>query len=175
VPIPPDSTFLDAASGLSNRRHFDVLYDFAFNLAARGVSLSLVHLELGGFDGLRARQGDEAADAALQSFGQILKESTRTMDLAARLDGARFTTMLMDCNLHGSLVYADRIRDAASDFSVSSGLAVCAGVATFVPGMESAAQLLALADATMAVAVDAKGQRVGVPADLEEPGSVGIS
>lgn len=169
MPIPPDALFLDAATGLSNRRHFDVLYDFAFHLAHRGVPISLVFLELASFSAYREEEGDEAAAEAIAEFGRCLGDSTRVMDLAVRLEEARFAAMLMDCNLHGGLLYADRIRDAAVKLSERTGLEVCAGVATFLPSMTTPIELIEVAQSTLALAVASDGERVKVPADLRVP------
>jgi diguanylate cyclase (GGDEF)-like protein len=165
VPKPPNARFQDAPTGLSNREHLETLLDFAFHVADRGVSLTVVLLELGG-----AGAAEEVDANAIRAFGALLASATRTMDVAARLEGGRFAVMLMDCNLHGGRVCADRIRAEAADIAEASGLSVSAGVATYEKSMKSPDELLSLGAAALRVALDGGGDRVAVPADLNPGG-----
>jgi diguanylate cyclase (GGDEF)-like protein len=168
VPKPPSPSYQDPLTGLSNREHFEVLYDFAFPVADRGIPLTLVFIELDGLAALRDSEGQEAERDAVTAFGHVLLSTTRSMDLAAHLEGGRFVLMLLDCNLHGGLVCADRIRGEAADFSESSRLTVSAGVACHDKEMKRKEDLLAVAEETLRVAVSQGGDRVAVPADLHQ-------
>src|SRR5688572_19216484 len=83
VPKPPSPSFQDPLTGLSNREHFEVLYDFAFPVADRGIPLTVVYLELDGLADLRARAGESAEREAVGAFGRRLLGTTRSMDVAA--------------------------------------------------------------------------------------------
>jgi diguanylate cyclase (GGDEF)-like protein len=166
VPKPPSSSFQDPLTGLSNRQHFEVLYDFAFPVADRGIPLTLVFVELDGLAAVRAREGEAAERAALSAFGRLLLRITRSMDVAAHLEAGRFVVMLFDCNLHGGLVCADRVRAEAAEFTEQSGLTMSAGVACHDKDMKRKEDLLAVAEETLRVAVSQGGDRVAVPADL---------
>jgi diguanylate cyclase (GGDEF)-like protein len=165
VPRPPSASFQDSTTGLSNRAHFEVLYDFAFPLADRGIPLTIVYIEIDGLPELRVHDG-QLVERRVGAFSRLLLQTTRSMDLAAHLEGGRFALMLMDCNLHGGLVCADRVRGEAANFVELSGITVSAGVASHEKGMTRKEDLLEVAEETLRVALSQGGDRVAVPADL---------
>jgi diguanylate cyclase (GGDEF)-like protein len=166
VPRPPGPSFQDALTGLSNHEHFELLFEFAFQLADRGLPLTLVYLEIGGLAALRERAGEQAAQSAVKAYSAVIDSKTRAMDVAARLDGGRFALMLADCNLHGGLVCADRVRAEAEVVSDRTGLSLSAGVASHEKGMARKEDLLKVAEETLRVALGWGGDRIAVPADL---------
>jgi diguanylate cyclase (GGDEF)-like protein len=166
VPRPPGPSFQDALTGLSNREHFEIVYEFAFQLADRGLPLTLVYLEVAGLSALRARAGDSAASDAVRAYAAVILSRTRAMDVAARLEDARFALLLADCNLHGGLVCADRVRAEAEAVSDRTGLSLSAGVASHEKGMTRKEDLQKVAAETLRVALAWGGDRIAVPADL---------
>jgi diguanylate cyclase (GGDEF)-like protein len=166
VPRPPGPSFQDALTGLSNREHFEILYEFAFQLADRGLPLTLVYLEITGLSALRDRAGDPAANDAVRAYAAVILSKTRAMDVAARLDVGRFALLLADCNLHGGLVCADRVRAEAEVVSDRTGLGLSAGVASHEKGMIRKEELQEVAAETLRVALASGGDRIAVPADL---------
>jgi diguanylate cyclase (GGDEF)-like protein len=170
VPRPPGPSFQDALTGLSNREHFELLYDFAFQLADRGLPLTLVYLEVAGLAALRERAGEQPANEAVRAYAAVIHSKTRTMDVAARIEGGRFALMLADCNLHGGLVCADRVRAEAEVVSDRTGLSLSAGVASHEKGMTRKDELQKVAMETLRVALGWGGDRIAVPADLAQKG-----
>jgi diguanylate cyclase (GGDEF)-like protein len=167
VPRPPGPSFQDALTGLSNREHFELLYEFAFQLADRGLPLTLVYLEISGLAALRSRAGELAAEEAVRAYAAAIHSKTRSMDIAAHLGQGRFVLMLADCNLHGGLVCADRVRAEAELVNERTGLTLSAGVASHEKGMERQEDLRGVAEETLALALDWGGDRIAVPADLQ--------
>ena len=69
------------------------------------------------------------------------------MDLSARYGGEEFLSILGDSDGPGAGAFAERVRRSIKEGELpASGLTVSAGVASYVPGMETADELLAAAD-----------------------------
>ena len=115
----------DPVTGLSSEWHFDIVFDFVFPNAHRGVHLTLV---LFGID-----EGSRAADPSdgtrqVAELGSALREATRSSDLVARHGEDLFICLLPHCNVQGGLIFADRIRDAISERTKKSGISVSAAL-----------------------------------------------
>lgn len=160
---PPDPSLADERTGLSNRTHFDIIYDFAFHVATRGVPITLVLFQLDGESGA----GGGGGDKGFTEFARALRSATRTTDLAARFSDDRLVALLVDCNQHGGLIYADRVLDAAGDVLDGAGLTASAAVVAYEKEIAGPAALLARAEATLDGARGAGGNRIMVPSDLE--------
>lgn len=153
LPRSTDPRLVDELTGLSNELHFQILFDFAFPAAARGISLALVLFEIEGFEAYRRRNGGEAATEAVRHFAAVLDGTSREMDVTARLHGPRFLSLLRDCNLSGALVYTDRVQRHARTVQKRYGLTIAMGVAAYEPGMEGPDDLLEEAKGALARSV----------------------
>ena len=168
MPPPPDPSLKDEATGLSNRRHFDIVYNFLFNVADRGVPLTLVLFQLDdpeGAEGAGSATGNAAE--ALVDFAGAMATATRATDLAARFSPDRLVALLVDCNQQGGLIYADRVLDAAQGVQRSSGRTVSVGVAAYDKEVADPGELISQAEAALEGAIRAGGGRIMVPADLD--------
>lgn len=166
MPRPTDPRLIDELTGLSNEWHFRILYDFAFAAGDRGIPLTLVLFEIDGFEDFRRRQGSDVAAEALRSFGTLLGDSTRGMDVTVRLHGARFLSLLRDCNLQGGLVFVDRIELRSTTLEEKYGLTVAVGVAAYEEDMEAPDDLLDRAKRALARSVEIGGGTVSTSRDL---------
>jgi diguanylate cyclase (GGDEF)-like protein len=118
---------IDPATGLSTEWHFDIVLDFIFPLAHRGVTLTLV---LFGIDEGARGSDDPPPKEVISDLGSAIGGVIRSSDLVARYGEDLFMCLLPVCNLQGGLVFADRIRDALEDFTARTGATVSAGVAS---------------------------------------------
>lgn len=166
MPRPTDPRLIDELTGLSNEWHFRILYDFAFAAGDRGIPLTLVLFEIEGFEAYRRGNGSDRADEALRAFGTLLGDTSREMDLTVRLDGARFLSLLRDCNLQGGLVYVDRIQRGASSLEGEHGLTVAVGVAAYQKEMELPDDLLDAVKRALARSVEAGAGTVSTSRDV---------
>lgn len=139
--------------------HFQVILDFAFGIADRGIPLSLVLVEPDGWPG---GESSDAHREALEGLASVIGTRTRRSDRVARLTDARFAALLMDCNRQGALIFADRLRSAAQDFSERTGATLSCGVANFGWGMKSPDDLLTGAAEALERAQRAGGGRVEI-------------
>ena len=154
---------VDPATGLSSEWHFEIVLDFVFPIAHRGVTLTLVLF--------RIDEGDWAVDhlkpdQVVTDLGSTLRGVTRSSDVIARFGEDIFICLLPLCNLQGGLVFADRMRDALEDFTKRTGTTVSAAVASHRGDAEGTARdmLMALKRALVA-AHSGGGDRVELSAD----------
>jgi|TARA_B100000809_G_scaffold264883_1_gene322009 diguanylate cyclase len=117
----------DPATGLSGQRHFEIVLDFLFPIAHRGVTLTVA---LFGIDEGNWADDHANPDQVVTDLGSTIGGVTRNSDLVARFEEDTFICLLPLCNIQGGLVFADRIRDALEDFTKRTGTTVSAGIAS---------------------------------------------
>ena len=154
---------VDPATGLASEWHFEIVLDFIFPIARRGVSLTVA---LFGID-----DGDWATDylkpeQVVTDLGSTIRGVARNSDLVARFGEDMFICLLPLCNLQGGLVFADRTRDALRDFTKRTGTTVSAGVASHRGEDEGTVRdMLRALKGALVAARSAGGDRVEVPAE----------
>jgi GGDEF domain-containing protein len=154
---------VDPATGLSSEWHFEIVLDFVFPIAHRGVTLTLVLF--------RIDDGEWTVDypkpeQVVTDLGSTLRGVTRSSDVIARDGEDMFVCLLPLCNLQGGLVFADRMRDALDEFTKRTGTTVSAAVASHRGDGEGTARemMMALKGALVA-AQSGGGDRVEIPVD----------
>lgn len=154
---------VDPATGLSSEWHFEIVLDFVFPIAHRGVTLTLVLF--------RIDDGEWTVDypkpeQVVTDLGSTLRGVTRRSDVIARDGEDMFVCLLPLCNLQGGLVFADRMRDALDEFTKRTGTTVSAAVASHRGDGEGTARemMMALKGALVA-AQSGGGDRVEIPVD----------
>ncbi|MEJ2206564.1 MAG: diguanylate cyclase [Gemmatimonadota bacterium] len=137
----------DPGTGLPNRRHALIHLKRGFAAAGRGSQLTVVAFDLDNFKQINDRHGHAVGDQVLATFGGILKERTREMNLSARVGGEEFISILESSGLEGAVTFAEEVRVAMERTPFSFGTAtVSAGVASYEKGMASPEVLRAAAD-----------------------------
>ncbi len=154
---------LDPATGLSSQWHFEIVLDFLFPLAHRGMTLTLA---LFGIDDGKWSDDHPKPEQVVTDLGSTIGGVTRNSDLVARFDEDTFICLLPLCNIQGGLVFADRIQDVLEDFKKRTGTTVSAGLASHREESDGtvADMLRALKGALMA-AKSAGGDRVEISSD----------
>lgn len=148
----------DRMSQLTIPQDFDLLLDFAFGIADRGVPLSLVVMAP---DRLPEVPGPDVV-ASLLRLESDLANRTRRSDRLTRRTGSLFVALLVDCNRQGALIFADRMTEASSAFSLMSGLSVSCGIACYREGMKSPKDLEEAAKRALEVAHSSGGNRIEI-------------
>ncbi len=125
--MPEVDRLVDPATGLSSEWHFEIVLDFVYPIAHRGVTLTLVlfRIDDGDWDVDHLKP-----DQVVTDLGSTLRGVTRSSDIIARYGEDMFICLLPLCNLQGGLVFADRMRDALEDFTKRTGTTVSAAVAS---------------------------------------------
>ena len=145
----------DDLTGLANRRRFVEALEAELNRAERfGTELAVVIGDLDDFKSINDRFGHEFGNDVLRAVGDLLRASSRDVDVAARLGGEEFAMLLPQTDLAGGAAAAERLREGLARLSLPSPdggrLRVTAsfGVASYPP-TDSVDHLLRLADSAL--------------------------
>jgi diguanylate cyclase (GGDEF)-like protein len=139
----------DAQTGLPNSLHWDTVFGIVFAAGDRGIPLTLILLEVDHFLDWAGQKSSEEVDATFRALGLALSSTTRQSDLVARLDETRFAYMLLDCNLAGGRLVADRLDGLLDPVRDLSGLGFCMGVASYQKDMVRPDQLVEAAESAL--------------------------
>ena len=150
----------DSVTGLPNKLHFDTVFGVIFAAGDRGIPLTLVILEVDGFLAWNARVDAPTSQAALKGLGDALATTVRQSDLAARTEEARFAFVLLDCNLAGGRLVADRVDGLLDPIRESTGLRFSMGVAAFDREMTRPYDLMGAAEEALRSAQAGGGDRI---------------
>ncbi len=145
-------------SQLTSPQDFDLLLDFAFGMADRGVPLSLVVLAP---DGIPDNPGAEFT-AGLSRLESDLANQTRRSDRLTRRPGGLFVALLVDCNRQGALIFADRMSEVSAAFSLMAGLSVSCGIVCYREGIKTPQDLEDAAKRALEVARSSGGNRTEI-------------
>lgn len=146
----------DGLTGLANRRHLmDLLIQEVGRACRYEMPLSILMLDLDRFKRFNDTYGHLKGDELLREFGNILKNSIRSTDIAGRYGGEEFSVILTNTSLKGAIVIAERIRKFVETLKITvnkdvppQGITVSIGIAELAPG-ETHEDLLAAADAAL--------------------------
>jgi len=144
-PVSGHPALTDAATGLPNRLHFEVVYRHLFLAGDRGVALTLMLVSI----------GDGASDVeSVQELARAIQRSTRGSDLVAYLGANRFGIVLLGTHLPGGRIAANRIEGT---LQASTSERVSIGLAAFVPEMVEPGQLVGAAEGALTAAEQSGG------------------
>jgi diguanylate cyclase (GGDEF)-like protein len=144
----------DALTGLANRRHFeDRLVEEVERSRRSHEPAGLLMIDIDNFKLVNDRHGHVAGDAVLREVANVLRETAREIDLAARYGGEELALILPGAGLEGAGQVAERVRAAieAREIHVDGqsrplGVTVSVGAAALGHGPEEARALVAAAD-----------------------------
>ena len=164
---------VDALTRLLNRRRLD---DDLEKEVARAVRysrpLAFVMLDTDHFKKLNDNLGHQRGDLVLQQVAAILGDGLRTSDTAYRYGGEEFALILRESTAGDALIAAERLRSRIEQRFGGPGNAANVtasfGVASLGPGVETASDLVGLADQALYQAKQAGRNRVVVASDERE-------
>jgi len=108
-------TIIDGLTQIPNKRY---LLDFVDRELARsrrhGRPLHLAMLDIDHFKSVNDKLGHVAGDTVLRGIAQILQDSVRRDELAARFGGEEFAVVLPETDLAGAIVACERIRETVA-------------------------------------------------------------
>lgn len=136
----------DAQTGLANRLHFDLVYDYVFDAGDRGLPFTVMLVSAGADADTPAR--------TIRELGEAVESTTRNSDLVSHVGGGRYVVLLLGTNLQGARIAADRVEAAVRGLAPGPA---CFGLTAFSEAFESAPDLLRAADAALLAAEAAGG------------------
>lgn len=142
-------SYLDALTGLCNRRHFDTQLQEELQRARQlGRPLSLLLLDIDHFKRFNDEHGHQAGDRALQKVARLLQCEVRKPFTACRHGGEEFAVIMPDSTAQAAAVLAERLRrELARMATGETPLTLSIGVASLDDGpFEHPEQLFAAAD-----------------------------
>jgi len=165
--------YIDALTGIYNRRMFNEIFKSKWNNAKRKKEpLSLLMIDIDLFKGYNDRYGHQAGDRCLIRVSRAIKDSLfRSSDSVSRYGGEEFVVILPDTKINGALMIANRIRNnienlhiAYKDCKISSYVTVSVGVACVVPDrvVSDRAELIKMADMALYKAKNEGRNRISV-------------
>ena len=101
----------DGLTGLTNHRTFQEKADREFDRALRYPEpISIILFDIDHFKKINDTYGHPVGDAVLRKIATLLKETVRTVDIAARYGGEEFIALLINTDIKGASLMAERIR-----------------------------------------------------------------
>ncbi|MAT42686.1 MAG: hypothetical protein CL609_10115 [Anaerolineaceae bacterium] len=101
----------DSLTSMYNRRHFFDLAEQELERAKRYQhAVSLIMLDLDFFKNVNDTYGHLAGDMALKKVAQLIKDSIRQVDVAARFGGEEFVILLPETEIQQAVLLAERLR-----------------------------------------------------------------
>jgi diguanylate cyclase (GGDEF)-like protein len=171
---------LDTLTQIANRRRFDAVLRQEWRRAVRDESpISLLFCDIDYFKRFNDAYGHQAGDECLVRVAQAMEETlNRPADLVARYGGEEFIALLIDTDVEGSRMLAERMRERIEELKVEnrdSGvgpfLTVSLGVATVIPNPTLRPEdLMDLADRALYAAKANGRNRVATSQELPAKG-----
>jgi diguanylate cyclase (GGDEF)-like protein len=148
---------LDALTNMPNRRQCESALATELSQAKRfGSSVAFVLADLDEFKSVNDQYGHPVGDRVLREFADILRESVREADVAARWGGEEFALLLPNTDAMGAAVLVERIRSALEHRTIVAdghaiGITASFGVSVF-PQEPTSGRLIASADEALYLA-----------------------
>jgi diguanylate cyclase (GGDEF)-like protein len=110
----------DDLTGLYTRRYFMEVLDQQKALSERdGSDFVICFADLDHFKHVNDSFGHHVGDMVLLQFSEIIKNSIREIDYAARFGGEEFVLLLVNSDIEKSLNVSERIRKALEEYNFS--------------------------------------------------------
>jgi diguanylate cyclase (GGDEF)-like protein len=149
-----NESLTDPLTGIWNRRYFDIQIERQINSAKKhSSSFAIIFIDVNNFKTINDTLGHEEGDRVLKFIAEVLKETCRKTDIAARYGGDEFIILLMHQERNGALGLVLRIKkmilEKIKNKTISTKITIAAGVAVYpVDGTETK-DLLKIADEEM--------------------------
>jgi diguanylate cyclase (GGDEF)-like protein len=162
----------DDLTGLTSHGRFQQLLNDEMEQVRRyRYPVGLVMIDIDDFKPINDLYGHQQGDVALRKVADILRETSRDVDLAARYGGEEMALILPHTDLEGTFVIAERIREAIEALEVpllegegARRITASFGVAASADGQKN--DLIAAADSALYVA-KREGKNRTVKADAQ--------
>ena len=158
-----DMAFRDELTGLFNRRYFDQKLQEEIDRSARyGRPVSLILGDIDKFKSYNDDFGHQKGDEVLRTVSDLLRGSCRSSDTAARYGGEEMAVILPETDASGAYRMAEKARTliaARAGDVAGRKVTISMCVASYGPGNDGPAELVAAADRALYQAKDAGRNR----------------
>lgn len=114
-------TTLDDLTGITNRRGFNILSSFSFQMCQRmELPLSMAYIDLNKFKEINDNYGHHAGDKVLKMFSYLLSKELREPDIFARIGGDEFAILFTDTTQEQAEQIMLRFKQALEAYNTSS-------------------------------------------------------
>jgi diguanylate cyclase (GGDEF)-like protein len=151
VSVLEDMAFVDALTGLFNRRYFDRSISVEISRANRDhTPLSLLVCDIDRFKAINDGHGHPVGDQVLHRLAGVLADMGRKTDIVTRFGGEEFCFVLPNTKPEWARLVAERVRTKveATPIAIEHGtldVTISIGIGTYRAG-DTVAQLLQRAD-----------------------------
>ncbi len=165
----------DKLTGLYNRHEFDIRLNQFLELAkTEGLHSTLCYMDLDQFKIINDTCGHVAGDELLKQISHSLKSEVRESDFIARLGGDEFAVLFQGCIEEDAIRLATKLLKVVEQFHFTwegkvFHIGVSIGVASITSDIESATDILGLADVACYTAKDKGRNQIHIyqPEDRE--------
>lgn len=141
----------DILTGAYNRRKFeDDLNLIIYKKEKHEIHFSLIFIDIDHFKDVNDLFGHKMGDMVLYRIAELLQANIRTTDRLFRWGGEEFIIILLDTDLDGATVVAEKIRNIIQNenFGIEKRITISLGVGESMAG-ESADQIISRIDKTL--------------------------
>ncbi len=151
------SASIDPLTKLFTRGHFAQRFEMEIRRAKNYAHpLSLFLLDIDHFKNINDTHGHSAGDIILLNLGEIVRQSVRSSDIAARFGGEEFVVLMMSAGKEQALNMAENMRNIveSTEFRIPGlqsplKVTISGGVATYPADGDSTTDLLRKADESL--------------------------
>ena len=159
----------DFLTGLWNRRTFErsLVREF-YRVLRYNRPLALMIMDIDHFKTTNDTFGHQIGDLMLQTLAEVLKQETRSQDLATRFGGDEFAVLMPEADLSGAVTVAKRIQQCLAERPIGKGelrmaCTVSVGIADMsMQEVNSPDELVGLADQALYVAKREGRNRIAI-------------
>jgi len=117
-----ETIFFDSLTGIGDRRHIENRIKFALDdYKASKVEFGVLFIDIDYFKDLNDSYGHLAGDKVLRLIANTLRHHLRTTDSCGRWGGEEFLALILDIDLDGVKVVAEKIRRLVEQTTIQDG------------------------------------------------------
>ena len=149
--VAENQAYVDALTGLPNRRYLEELLDTVIPRRRTGDRLGILMIDLDHFKHLNDRFGHATGDRVLRAVAETISAAVRLEDTPARYGGEEFVVVLRRATSEQAAAVAERIRSdiesiPPADMSLTERVTVSIGVAVAAAESSDVRALIETAD-----------------------------